>query len=98
MPRTIQPLAPELHPYLNAVTEADLDWRDAKQHAHERARRAADDEIVAKRAERDRRVRTAVDAGVPLIEFRRKGQGLHTSHQSTVLEALASTGGLAVAA
>lgn len=98
MPRTAQPLNPALRPHLTAVTQADLDWRDAKRDAHERARQAADQEIAQKLAIRDAAVRRAVDAGVPLVEFRRKGQGLHTSHQGTVLDALARTETLAVAA
>lgn len=98
MPRTAQPLDPALRPHLTAVTQADLDWREAKRDAHERARRAADAEIAQKLQIRDAAVRKAVDSGLPLVELRRKGQGLHTSHQSTVLESLARTETLAVAA
>lgn len=98
MPRTTQPLAPALRPHLTAVSQADLDWRDAKRDAHERARRAADDEIAQKRAIRDAAVRSAVDAGLPLIELRRKHQGLHTTNAQTVLDSLARTEPLGLAA
>lgn len=92
-------LEPTHRQHLALVTVADLEWRETKRTAKERALRRAEQEIADALAERDRAVRAAVDSGLPLIELRRKHHGLHTSNQSTVLESLrrteASTLGLA---
>lgn len=75
--------------HLSRITAADLAWREAKLHAHERARQAANEEITNRLRDRDLAVLAGDAAGLPRIELRRKHQGLHTTHANAVLESLA---------
>lgn len=84
-------LEPALQQHLTLVTDADLEWRETKRTAKARALLRAEQEIADALKARDRTVRAAVDAGLPLVELRRKHQGLHTSNQSTVLDSLRRT-------
>lgn len=86
-----QELTVELAARLRRVTAADLEWREFKQNAAERGRQIALQEVNAALTKRDRAVRTAVEAGLPLVELRKRHQGLHTTHANAVLDSLART-------
>ncbi len=77
------------------VTAADLNRREVKRYAEAEAKRQAEAKIADAAWAVDLAVRAAVQAGVPLAEFRKADQGLHTKNQDAVKQSLARTEGLA---
>lgn len=98
MGRTKKVLTKEQQRLVDNVTAINERRRREEPLMYKRIKQLVQEEMGALLSAEDMAVREAVNAGVPLAEFRRKESGLHTSDTGAVLRSLKRTEALAAVA